>query len=171
MAEGTNMAEFSRPVLREKGFSDEQIDYIMQINGDAANRRNEEIKSITDELTGLRKYKEDREAADAAAETNRKMEERFAKTLGDRKFTTDYNRKGVFEKFCEEANKEGAKPDEDIIKDITDGQSGLFVTADAEKPKPQITIPGAQAVTPPASESKTYLDGIYGKNPFYGKQI
>lgn len=163
------MAEFSRPTLREKGFTDEQIDYLMQINGDAVNRRNEEIKTITDELSVLRKYKADREQADAADAARKKMEERFSKTLGDRKFTTEYNRKGVFEKFCEEANKEGAKSDEEIIKDITDGQSGLFVTANDGKPKPQITIPGAQAVTLPANGAQSYLDSLYSKNPYYGK--
>ena len=174
------MAKFSREDLRGiEGMTDAMVDSIMDLHQSTETAHRQAMDAlqgeintlragtpsveVMTELEGLRKWKTDREEADRVAAEDAQWQERFGK-LTDRKWATEYNRNGIFEKFKTEASKEGAKSDAEIFTEITKGQEdALFV------PNRQAFVnpPAQNVATDPASvEEYMRSNPKYKNNPW-----
>ena len=179
------MAKFSREDLRGiEGMTDTMIDSIMDLHQgtetahrqamDALQGEINTLKAgagtpsaeVMTELEDLRKWKTDREEADRKAAEDAAWSDRFGK-LTERKWSTEYNRNGIFEKFKAEASKEGAKSDAEIFTEITKGQEdALFV------PNRQAFVnPPAQVTSMDPASVEEYIrsSAKYKNNPWANK--
>ena len=171
---------FSRNDLKSiEGMTDAMIDGVMILHqvSETAHRQamdalQDEINTlragtpsaeVMTELNGLRKWKTDREEADRVAAEDAQWQERFGK-LTDRKWATDYNRQGVFEKFKTEASKKGAKSDMEIFTEITKGQEGALFVPDRQA----FVNPPAQVIHTEPKSAEDYMrsNPKYKNNPY-----
>ena len=145
------------------GVTDEQLQQILDINSADIGKAKEPIAALQQQLTAanntiseLNKNKGDvdalqkkideyeqektnRENAEKEAQKNAAYMARFEKLHGDRTYTNDFTKNGVFEKFKEALGKpenEG-KSDADIFASLTKDREGIFTN-----PNPGVNIPG-----------------------------
>jgi predicted nuclease with TOPRIM domain len=145
------------------GITDEQLQQILDINSADIGKAKEPIASLQQQLTAanntiseLNKNKGDvdalqkkideyeqektnRENAEKEAQKDAAYMARFDKLHGDRKYTNDFTKNGVFAEFKEALGKpenEG-KSDADIFASLTKDRDGIFTN-----PNPGVDIPG-----------------------------
>lgn len=145
------------------GITDEQLQQILDINSADIGKAKEPIASLQQQLTAanntiseLNKNKGDvdalqkkideyeqektnRENAEKEAQKDAAYMARFDKLHGERKYTNDFTKNGVFAEFKEALGKpenEG-KSDADIFASLTKDRDGIFTN-----PNPGVDIPG-----------------------------
>ncbi len=145
------------------GITDEQLQQILDINSADIGKAKEPIAALQQQLTTanntiseLEKNKGDveklqaeidtykqenanREKAEQEAARNANLLSRFDKLHGERTYTNDFTKNGVFAEFKEAIAKpenEG-KSDADIFAAITKDRDGIFTN-----PNPGVDIPG-----------------------------
>ena len=145
------------------GITDEQLQQILDINSADIGKAKEPIAALQQQLTTAnntiseleknkgdvaalqaqidtyKQEKADREKAEQEAQKDAAYMARFDKLHGDRKYTNDFTKNGVFAEFKEALGKpenEG-KSDADIFAALTKDRDGIFTN-----PNPGVDIPG-----------------------------
>ncbi len=98
-----------------------------------------DVASLQAQIDTYKQEKADREKAEQEAARNANLLSRFEKLHGERTYTNDFTKNGVFAEFKEAIVKpenEG-KSDADIFAAITKDRDGIFTN-----PNPGIDIPG-----------------------------
>ena len=98
-----------------------------------------DVAALQAEIDGYKQEKEDREKAEREAAEDAALMTRFDKLNGERKYTNDFTKNGVFAVFkAALAQKENAgKADADIFAALTKDREGIFTN-----PNPEVDIPG-----------------------------
>ncbi len=99
-----------------------------------------DVTALQAEIDKFKQEKADREKAEQEAAKDAAYMARFDKLHGERKYTNDFTKNGIFAEFKEALSKpenEG-KSDADIFAAITKDRDGIFTN-----PNPSIDIPGA----------------------------
>ena len=141
----TAIRENYKTVSEHKKVVDARDDYKSQLDN-ANNTISEleknkgDIASLQSQIDTYKQEKEDREKAEQEAARNSALLSRFEKLHGERKYTNDFTKNGVFAEFKEaisKAENEG-KSDADIFAALTKDRDGIFTN-----PNPGVDIPGA----------------------------
>lgn len=136
-----------RKDLEELGLEKEVVDKIMELNGDSINNLKLQIKSLESDKKSLESqikqddgvnWKEKYEVLDAkvkqdeadkkAKEENEILEKSILESLGNKKFSSDYVKKGILEDVKAELNKSENKGKgvKEILDILTKDKEGIF---------------------------------------------
>ncbi len=98
-----------------------------------------DVDKLQAEIDTYKQEKADREKAEAEAAENANLMSRFEKLHGERTYTNDFTKNGVFAEFKEAVGKaeNKGKSDADIFGELTKDRDGIFTN-----PNPGIDIPG-----------------------------
>ena len=98
-----------------------------------------DVSALQAQIDTYKQEKENREKAEKEAADTAALTARFEKLHGERKYTNDFTKNGVFAEFREALGKpenEG-KSDAEIFTALTKDRDGIF-----SNPNPQVDIPG-----------------------------
>ena len=149
-----------------EGITDEQLKSILDINTADIGKAKEPIAGLQEQLTAAnntiseleknkgdveklqaeidtyKQEKADREKAEAEAAENAALMTRFEKLHGERTYTNDFTKNGVFAEFKEAVGKaeNKGKSDADIFGELTKDRDGIFTN-----PNPGVNIPGVSS--------------------------
>lgn len=98
-----------------------------------------DVKKLQAEIDTYKQEKADRERAEAEAAENANLMSRFEKLHGERTYTNDFTKNGVFAEFKEAVGKaeNKGKSDADIFGELTKDRDGIFTN-----PNPGVDILG-----------------------------
>lgn len=165
------------------GITDEQLQQILDINSADIGKAKEPIASLQQQLTAANntiselnknkgdvdalqkkideyeQEKADREKAEQEAQKDAAYMARFDKLHGERKYTNDFTKNGVFAEFKDALGKpenEG-KSDADIFAALTKDRDGIFTN-----PNPGVDIPGMGDPNPGNDDKNIFDFGFTG---------
>lgn len=128
LADPVYKAEFDRRITKAIATVQKKLEAEIEKSKKYEGLDIEGLKKELDDLKNAEAERKDKEEADKKEKANA---ERFAAVLGDKKFTSDYARDGVYRAFvsaiADPANV--GKGDADLFKTLTKDKDGIFQSA------------------------------------------